>query len=217
MAICIFAVSDWCRVLGTRDLAPKNMNWQPYINGFKAYMQLERSLSENSIAAYTRDVNKLVSFLQIKEWDVEATAITTDQLTSFILWVNKLGIGARSQARIISGIKAFYKYLLMEDIIDDDPTELLEGPRLKRKMPEVLSYEEVQRVMAAIDLSEPHGTRNRAMLETLYACGLRVSELINIKITNLHPDLGIIKVLGKNDKERLVPIGEEALKHIHLI
>lgn len=157
-----------------------------------------------------------MQFLQIHELSIGPTEMTADRLSEFVHWVNKLGLGARSQARMISGIKAFYKYLLMEDIIDSDPTELLEGPRLKRKVPEVLSYEEVQQVLAAIDLSQPQGTRNRAMLETLYACGLRVSELIGLKITNIYADIGFIKVLGKNDKERLVPIGEEALKHIDL-
>jgi len=152
------------------------MNWTPNIKGFKAYLLLERSLSENSIMAYVRDVEKLVRYFEMNELDVSAIEVTTDQLADFIHWVNGLGLGATSQARMISGIKAFYKFLLMEDLIDDDPTELLEGPRLKRKVPEVLSYEEVQQVLAAIDLSEPHGTRNRAMLETLYACGLRVSE-----------------------------------------
>ncbi|MEL6922895.1 MAG: site-specific tyrosine recombinase XerD [Bacteroidota bacterium] len=191
-------------------------SWTSYIKGFKAYLLLERSLSENSIQAYVRDVEKLVQFLQIHELSIGPTEMTADRLSEFVHWVNKLGLGARSQARMISGIKAFYKYLLMEDIIDSDPTELLEGPRLKRKVPEVLSYEEVQQVLAAIDLSQPQGTRNRAMLETLYACGLRVSELIGLKITNIYADIGFIKVLGKNDKERLVPIGEEALKHIDL-
>ncbi len=140
--------------------------------------------------------------------------ITEKDLSSFIVWLNKLGLGATSQARIKSGIKAFYKFLLLEDIIDTDPTELLESPRLMKKIPSVLSVEEVQEILDVIDLSTGHGTRNRAMLETLYACGLRVSELINLKITNIYADIGFVKVIGKNNKERLVPIGEEALKHI---
>ncbi len=191
------------------------MSWKPYINGFKSYLMLERSLSENSIEAYLRDVSKLHSFLELRELKLSPTEIQQKHLEDFIFWINGLGLGARSQARLISGLKAFYKYLLVEDIANDDPTELLEGPRLSRKIPEVLSYEEIKRMLETIDLSEAHGTRNRAMLETLYACGLRVSELISLRISNLFPDIGFVKVVGKGNKERLVPIGEEALQHIH--
>ena len=190
------------------------MNWKPFINGFKSYLMLERSLSENSIAAYIQDITKLETFLTLTEQDITPKEVTRDILTSFIFWLNDLGLGERSQARLISGLKAFYKYLLIEDVIDDDPTELLESPRLSRKIPEVLSYEEIRMLLESIDLSHDHGTRNRAMLETLYACGLRVSELINLRLSNLYPDIGFIKVTGKGDKERLVPIGEDALKHI---
>lgn len=192
------------------------MNWKPFINGFKSYLMLERSLSKNSIAAYLQDVSKLESYLIIKEENVDPKDITRKHLESFIFWINDLGLGDHSQARLISGLRAFYKYLLVEDIINDDPTELLEGPRLSRKIPEVLSYEEIRAVLEAIDLSNDHGTRNRAMLETLYACGLRVSELINLRLSNLYPSIGFVKVTGKGDKERLVPIGEDALKHIEL-
>ena len=177
-------------------------------------MMLERSLSENSIAAYLHDVAKLEEFLQLKELDLAPTAVTQKHLEDFILWLNELGLGARSQARLISGLKAFYKYMLVEDMTDDDPTELLEGPRLSRKIPEVLSYEEIRSMLETIDLSEPQGTRNRAMLETLYACGLRVTELTTLRLSNLFPDIGFIKVIGKGNKERLVPIGEDALRHI---
>ena len=192
------------------------MNWSIALKGFKNYLMLERSLSENSIDAYLHDVKKLVEYLEIKQLDLTPTAIDTNHLEEFIFWINSLGLGARSQARLLSGIKSFYKYLLMEDLIDHDPTLLLEGPRLKQKIPEVLNYDEISKILDAIDLSEPHGTRNRAMLETLYACGLRVSELINLKISNLFFDIGFVKVIGKNDKERIVPIGESAIKHIEL-
>jgi len=190
------------------------MNWTATLNGFKNYLMLERSFSGNTIEAYLRDVEKLVQFLQIKNYELPPTKVTLPHLEEFIFWLNRLGLGARSQARLISGLKAFYKYLLVEDLTDTDPTDLLEGPRLSRKIPEVLSYDEIQKMMAAIDLSTPHGTRNRAILETLYACGLRVSELTNLKLSNLFLDIGFIKVTGKNSKERLVPIGEEAIKHI---
>lgn len=192
------------------------MDWKSTLNGFKAYMMLERSLSENTIDAYIRDVDKLVQFFKIKNYEVLPTAVTTQHLKEFIGWLHGLGLEARSQARIISGLKGFYKYLLLEDITDQDPTRLLEMPRLSKKMPEVLSYDEVQKMLAAVDLSEPQGHRNRAILETLYACGLRVSELIGLRLSNLFLDVGFIKVIGKNDKERLVPIGEEAIKHILL-
>ena len=133
-------------------------------------------------------------------------------MEAFIFTLSDLGLGATSQARIISGIKTFYKYLLLEDIIKEDPTELLEAQKISRKIPEVLSYDEITAIISAIDLSHPQGHRNRAMLETLYACGLRVSELVNLKLSNLYPDIGFIKVIGKNNKERIVPIGEEALQ-----
>jgi len=192
------------------------MNWTPVINGFRVYLQLERSLSPHSIDAYVRDVHKLKDYLEIKELDLNPPEVEVRHLEDFIFWVNGLGLGARSQARLLSGIKAFYRYLLMEDLTNTDPTDLLEGPRLKRKIPEVLSYEEVNSLLAAIDLSEPQGTRNRAMLETLYACGLRVSELTHLRMTNLYLDINFVKVIGKNNKERIVPIGDEAIKHIEL-
>lgn len=193
------------------------MSWHPYIKGFKAYLLLERSLSENTVDAYQRDLYKLDEFLQIKGHEgLSPAEIQTAQLSEFILWLNGLGLGARSQARILSAIKTFYKYLLTEDVVSKDPTELLDGPRLSRKIPEVLSYEEIQAMLQSIDLSTEHGVRNRAMLETLYACGLRVSELIDLRISNLFLDIGFIKVTGKGDKERIVPIGEEAAKHIRL-
>lgn len=192
------------------------MSWKPYTNGFRAYLLLERSLADNTIEAYERDVGKLVEFLKLREYDLSPVDIQVDHLQEFIIWLNELGLGARSQARLLSALKAFYNYLLLEDVVETDPTELLEGPRLSRKIPEVLTYEEIQRIMAAIDLSTDHGVRNRAMLETLYACGLRVSELIELKQSNLFLDIGFIKVIGKGDKERIVPIGEEAVKHIEL-
>ena len=188
--------------------------WQPYINGFHSYLLLERSMSGNTIDAYLRDIGKFVQYLEIQQINSPPGEVNLSLLQDFLKWLNELGLDVRSQARLVSGIKAFYKYLLVEDLLQKDPTELLEAPRLNRKIPEVLNYDEIQRLLAAIDLSEPHGQRNRAMLETLYACGLRVTELINLKISNLYLDIGFIKVLGKNDKERLVPIGEEAVKHI---
>lgn len=192
------------------------MNWDAYIKGFKAYLLLERSLAANTIEAYERDLNKFVQFLEIQAIEVTPQLVETQQLESFLFWLHEMGLSARSQSRILSAMKTFYRYLLSEDLIDTNPTELMETPRLSRKIPEVMTYEEIQAMLQAIDLSSPQGTRNRAMLETLYACGLRVSELVNLRISNLFLDVGFIKIIGKGDKERIVPIGEEAIKHIQL-
>lgn len=192
------------------------MNWQPSINGFKTYLLLERSLSANTIEAYLRDVAKLAGFLKMREQDLSPAQVTQEHLTAFILWLNDLGLGARSQARLISALKTFYKFLLLENEVKEDPAELLEGPRLARNIPEVLTYEDIQRMLETIDLSYPHGVRNRAMLETLYACGLRVSELTDLRMSNVFAEVGFVKVLGKGNKERIVPIGDEAVKHIGL-
>lgn len=190
------------------------MDWRPYLQGFRAYLLLERTLAGNTAEAYLSDLHKLVQFLEIKRLDIQPQHIQPQHLVDFILWLNELGLGARSQARLLSALKTFYKYLLVEDIINEDPTEQLEGPRLDRHLPDVLSYEEIQRMMDSIDLSDPQGTRNRAILETLYASGLRVSELVNLRLSNLFLDVGLMKVTGKGNKERLTPIGEEAIKHI---
>lgn len=169
-------------------------------------------MSEHSIDAYIRDINKLLQYVRMQDNEVNPTDISYEYLQDFIIYINELGLGDRSQARIISGIKAYYKYLLVENLVDDDPTELLEGPKLKRKIPDVLSFDEVNLILDAIDLSEPTGHRNRAMLETLYACGLRVSELVNLKLSNFYHDVEFVKVIGKNDKERIVPISEDAIQ-----
>lgn len=177
-------------------------------------MQLERGMSKNSIDAYLRDVDKLRQYVEIKTLDQSPTEIETKTLEDFLTWLGTFSLNARTQARILSGIKSFYKYLLLEDIMEDSPAALIEAPRLSRKIPEVLTYEEVEAVLAAIDLSKAQGTRNRAMVEVLYACGLRVSELLNLKLSNLFLDVGFVKVIGKNDKERIVPIGAAAIKHL---
>jgi len=190
------------------------LDWDSGINGFKHYLQLERAMSENSVDAYTRDIGKFHQYLQLQNLALNPTEIEEEHLLAFIVWLSELGLGTTSQARIRSGVKAFYRYLMLEDIIDYDPTELIESPQLTKKIPSVLSIDEVQAVLDSVDLSTDHGTRNRAILEVLYACGLRVSELTELRISNLYKDIGFIKVLGKGNKERLVPIGEEALKHI---
>ncbi|MEL6389599.1 MAG: site-specific tyrosine recombinase XerD [Bacteroidota bacterium] len=188
-------------------------SWTSFISGFTAYLTLERGMSTHTISAYTSDIEKL------QDWSNTAgisspTAITYEDLLSFVTWLNGLGLGSKSQARIISGIRAFYRYLYLEDIIHDDPSELIKGPKLKRKIPEVLTYEEIEQLISAIDLSHPQGHRNRAMLETLYACGLRVSELISLQISSYFAADGIVRVIGKNNKERIVPIGSSAQKYL---
>lgn len=190
------------------------MTWPVALNNFRTYLLLERSLSANTLDAYISDVEKFVRYLEIEKIERLPLQVRQDDLERFIHWANQLGLEASSQARLISGLRAFYKFLLVEDLLDDDPTELLEGPRLRRKIPEVLSVHEIRQMLEAIDLSEPQGLRNRAILETLYACGLRVSELVNLRLTNLFLSAGFIKVLGKNNKERLVPIGSDAVKYL---
>ena len=190
------------------------MIWEITIRGFRAYLKLELALSEHSVVAYERDVRKLVSFLELHSDETSPRDIQREQLQAFLEWLNALGLGVRSQARVLSGIKTFYKYLHTEEPLDRDPTELLEGPKLGRYIPEVLTYEEIQDMLATIDLSTDHGLRNRAMLEMLYASGLRVSELIQLPLRNVHWELGFLRVIGKGNKERLVPVGEEALKHL---
>ncbi|MEX2590904.1 MAG: site-specific tyrosine recombinase XerD [Chitinophagales bacterium] len=192
------------------------IDWKSSIIGFKHYLQLERSLSHNSVDAYIRDINKLAQFSCIQLEGKRADQITLNELQEFLGHIHELLLNERSQARIISGIKAYYRYLLMEDIITIDPTELLEGPKLSRKLPDVLSYEEIQSIIEAIDLSKAEGMRNKAIVETLYGCGLRVSELTELRISNLYFDVGFIKVTGKGNKERLVPIGRDAAKFIKI-
>lgn len=192
------------------------MNWTSYIKQFGNYLKLERSLSDNSIQAYVRDVEKLEQFVEMNKFNVSPLAISSKHLKGFIQYINELGMSAYSQARILSGIKSFYKYLMFEELIDKDPTSLIEGPKIGRKLPDTLDYNEIEKVLSAIDLSKPEGGRNRAMLEVLYSSGLRVSELVELKIANVYFDVGFLRVVGKGNKERLVPIGREALKYLKI-
>lgn len=192
------------------------MNWDSYINQFRNFLKLERSLSENSIQAYTHDVVKLRQFIEISNRDKTPDTIDSVDLNNFLEYVNEIGMTPHTQARVLSGLKAFFKYLMYEGIIEKDPTALIEGPKLGRKLPDTLSYYEIESLLEAIDLSTPGGARDRAMLEVLYSSGLRVSELINLKLSNLYFDIGFIRVIGKGDKERLVPIGKDALKYLKI-
>jgi len=190
------------------------LDWQSTIKGFKSYLKLEKSLSANSIMAYTRDIDKLYQFAVDRQ--LKPDQVTLTNLRQFISWVNELGMLPTSQARILSGIKAFYKYLLMEDMMDCNPAELLEAPKTRRKLPDVLSIVEIDSLINAVDVSKPEGQRNRTIVEVLYSCGLRVSELVNLKISNLYLDIDFIKVTGKGSKERLVPIGSEAKQALQI-
>jgi integrase/recombinase XerD len=188
--------------------------WEPYKKGFKAYLQLERSLSDNSIVAYLNDIEKLTAWMQASGVMKQPSTLELKDLQHFVQWIAGLGMTASSQARTISGIKTFYKYCLLEDISNVDPTALLEAPKLKRALPDVLSFEEIEAIIAQVDVSTPEGTRNKAILETMYSCGLRVSELVNLKLSQLYLDVGFVRVVGKGNKERLVPVGSVAIKYI---
>lgn len=191
------------------------MIWQNYIKNFNSYLKLEKSLSINSVEAYMHDIEKLVQYLEYVKSDATPLNIKLFQLQDFIKWINEMGLNARSQARIISGIKAFFKYLLLDDIIKENPAELLEAPKTGRKLPDTLNVIEIDKLIAAIDLSTYEGERNKVIIETLYSCGLRVSELVNLKISNLHFKEEIILIEGKGNKERLVPIGISCIRLIN--
>ena len=192
------------------------LNWELHVKQFRNYLKLERSLSENTIEAYERDVTKLSQFLEMTKTKVSPATLTIKHLQKFVAYINELGVSPFSQARILSGIKAFYKYLMFEEIITKDPTTLIEGPKLGRKLPDTLDFHEIEKLFDSIDLSKPEGARNRAMLEVLYSSGLRVSELVNLKLSNIYFDIGFLRVTGKGNKERLVPIGREALKYLKI-
>ena len=192
------------------------MDWDSTINGFISYLTLEKGLSGNSIEAYERDVKRMAKYLHDELKVISPVKVETAQLEKFLHVLHDLEISPRSQARILSGIRSYFQYLILEDIIKADPTELINGPKSDRYLPEVLSYEEIRQMIESIDLSHPQGTRNVAIIETLYASGLRVSELTGLRISHIYPDLQMIRVIGKNNKERLIPIGESALYHIHL-
>ena len=190
--------------------------WDSFKKGFKAWLQLEKSLSDNSVDAYLQDIDKLTAFLELHDLKKSPNDIDLKLLENFVKWIHELGMTATSQARIISGLRSFYKYCLLEQLSEKDPTVLLESPKIRRKLPDTLSINEINAIIDAIDLSVAEGTRNKAIFETMYSCGLRVSELINLKISSLYLDVGFIKVIGKGDKQRLVPIGSEAIKHIDI-
>jgi integrase/recombinase XerD len=190
--------------------------WEIYKKGFKAFLQLEKSLSENSVNAYGHDIDKLTQFFSVSHLEKSPKDVDLKDLEDFLQWINSLGMTPSSQSRIVSGLRSFYQYCLLEQISQTDPTALLETPRLAKKLPDFLSFAEIEKIISAVDVSTPEGTRNKAIIETLYSCGLRVSELVNLKLSCLYPEVGYVRVTGKGDKERLVPIGSSAIKYILL-
>ena len=190
--------------------------WDSYKKGFKAYLQLEKSLADNSVDAYMNDIEKLTAYLQLNEILLNPDEINLKHLQQFVQWAAGLGLTPASQSRMISGIRQFYKFCTIENIVKTDPTALLEAPKLKRALPDVLNFEEIEAMINSIDLSKDEGGRNKAILETMYSCGLRVSEVVNLQLSNLYLDVGYIRVIGKGDKERLVPIGSSATKYIRI-
>ncbi len=190
------------------------MDWQNAINDFRGYLKLEKALSDNSVEAYIRDITKLASFSSMIESQPGPAAVKVEELRQFLEWLNSVGLSGRSQARIISGIRAFYRYLLLGEMIEKDPSALLEMPKTERKLPEVLSVGEIDAVISAIDLSTDTGRRNKAIIETLYSAGLRVTELVNLRISDIFFGEGFIRVTSKGDKQRLVPVGSRAKKEI---
>ncbi|HOY49207.1 MAG TPA: site-specific tyrosine recombinase XerD [Flavobacteriales bacterium] len=190
------------------------MDWSSSIKGFKAFLKLERSLSPNSVEAYERDVEKLWQFFEVHGLSVSPENVQPEHLKGLVKWVAELGMQPRSQARMISGLKSFYKYLLLENLIQTDPCDQLDSPKLGRKLPDTLDVQDIDALIGVIDLSKAEGERNRAILETLYSCGLRVSELVNLKISDLHLNNGFVKVVGKGNKERIVPAGSVVKKRL---
>ena len=190
------------------------MDWRLHIDHFKNYLKIERGLADNSIEAYLRDIHKLCEYLDLTQTKVSPLAIEMNHISSFLRYLGELGVAEASQARILSGVKAFFKFLLLEGVMQKDPSHLIESPRLSKKLPDVLNLSEIEQIFSVIDMSRADGTRNRAMLEILYSCGLRVSELIHLLLSNLYLDIGFLKITGKGNKERFVPIGRDATKYL---
>jgi len=190
------------------------MNWLESKKGYETFLRIEKSLSPNSVSAYVNDINKLISFIEEFYPNLTPETVKLAQLRKFVEWMNQKGISPRTQARTISGIKSFYKFLLIEEAVENDPTTLVESPRIGRKLPEILTDDEINRLIEAIDDTKAEGLRNKAILETLYSCGLRVSELVDLKLSNLHFEQEFLRIAGKGERERLVPISKRAIEDI---
>lgn len=190
--------------------------WESYINGFKMHLKLEKALSDNTLAAYVDDVKKLTQFFAISEMQRVPQNVTRKDISAFIVWIHEMGFLASSQARILSGIKNFFKYLMEEDVLVENPLKLVDAPKIRRKLPVVLSIEEIELMMEQIDRSKAEGERNKTIIEVLYSCGLRVSELVNLELAHVYWEEEFVRVIGKGNKERLIPIGSVALKQARL-
>ncbi len=190
--------------------------WLHYKKGYKAWLRLEKSLADHSVEAYLHDIDKLTQYLELQGKQAAPGDLTLEDLQAFIRWIAELGMSLRSQARILSGIRSFYRYCTIEQVVKEDPSVLLEAPKLRRVLPDTLSFAEIEQIIAAIDRSKPEGERNKAMLEVMYSCGLRVSEVVGLQISNLYLESGFIRVTGKGSKERLVPIGDIAARQVSL-
>ena len=190
--------------------------WESYKKGFRAYLQLEKSLSENSVEAYLHDIDKFTQFLSFHDPEIRPGEVKARQMEKFLQWISELGMTTSSQSRIISGLRSFYKYCVQEQVSKTDPTALVETPKLAKHLPDVLTFQEIEAISASIDVSTAEGTRNKAIIETLYSCGLRVSELVSLKLSCLYFDVGFVRIIGKGDKERLVPVGAPAIKYINI-
>jgi integrase/recombinase XerD len=193
-----------------------SLTWKQSFRNFETYLRLEKSLSDNSVEAYLNDVSKLENYFSEKGTDISPVAVSYSDLKEFLVWYGSNNTNTRTQSRVLSGLRAFFRYLLIEGEIEENPSSLIESPKIGLRLPEVLSLEEIKRILAVIDLSKPEGHRNKAIIETLYGCGLRVSELVNLRLTDIHYKEEYIVVTGKGDKQRLVPIGSLALKAIDL-
>jgi integrase/recombinase XerD len=193
-----------------------SLTWQQSFRSFETYLRLEKSLSENSVEAYLNDVQKLERFIMESGKNISPSSVVYSDLKEFLGWYGETNSNSRTQSRVLSGIRAFYKFLLIEGETDDNPASLLESPKTGLKLPQVLSVAEIDRIIEAIDLSKPEGHRNKAIIETLYGCGLRVSELVNLHLTDIHYGEGFVIVTGKGNKQRLVPISGKAVKEIEI-
>ncbi len=214
MSLSKHLVPFFCTFAKPMDKPSQNIT-PNLIKHFADYLRLELSLSDNSVEAYCHDVHLFLQYLEAEKVSTDTNAITQETIDNFFAYLYDLNIGATSQARILSGLKSFWRYLTQEEIADKDPTLLISSPTLGRHLPEVLSYEEIQKMIDSIDLSQPTGHRNKAMIEVLYGCGLRVSELIGLQISDIYKEDGFLRIFGKGSKERLVPIGDSSLKILY--
>ena len=192
------------------------ISWENTIKYYKSFLRLEKALAKNSIDAYENDMSKLIRYIDINMLELQPEDVNTIHLREFLIWINKFGISKRTQARLVSSLKSFFRYLVFVETIESDPTELLGSPRIERNIPDVLTVEEIDAIVGEIDLSMSEGHRNKAIIEVLYGCGLRVTELVELRLADIYAEQGFLKIKGKGDKERLIPVGEQTLKELNI-